>query len=132
MMCVPVSLRACTWPRRRGSVTARHRAPSAAGHRPPPTLPVSMCAVPLSSSRVGYNIEAKFTCSSSLLFPIRFTLSTLSCSPRGRASFRKAMPPTSHQAKRRRSCHLVPGFASFERAPSSSCRVSKHLSVEPP
>jgi hypothetical protein len=36
-----------------------------------------MCAAPLSSSCVGYSIKAKFTCSSSLLFPIHFTRSAL-------------------------------------------------------
>jgi hypothetical protein len=36
-----------------------------------------MCAAPLSSSCVGYSIKAKFTCSSSLLFPIHFIRSAL-------------------------------------------------------
>jgi hypothetical protein len=42
------------------------------------------------------------------------------------------MSSTSHQAKHHRSCRLVPGFASSERAPYSSCRVSKHQNAEPP
>jgi hypothetical protein len=62
------------------------------------------------------------------------TLLLLMCTPElpprvplpHRAAPRQALLPTSHRAKHRQSCHLLPVFASFERAPSSSCRVSKH------
>jgi hypothetical protein len=62
------------------------------------------------------------------------TLLLLMCTPElppraplpHRAAPRQALLPTRHQAKHCQSCHLLPGFASSERAPSSSCRVSKH------
>jgi hypothetical protein len=140
MTCVPISSRARTRPSCDGSVTTHHHAPGAAGHRPPPALPAFTYAAPLSSWRVGYSIEAKFTYSSSLLFPVCFTHSALPCSPRHRVAPRQAMPLMSHQAKLCRSCCLVirPQVVRWEstRAPSrrmaaSPMPVNLRLSLAP-
>jgi hypothetical protein len=63
--CVLASMCSHMRPRHGGLVTARHLMPALSVDHPPPALPASMCATPLSSSRVGYSIEAKFTCFSS-------------------------------------------------------------------
>jgi hypothetical protein len=87
---------------------------------------LSTAAFRLSSKPSPFSPPCYFPSSTSPL------CSALPCSSRHHAAPRQAMLSTSHQAKRHRSCNLMPGFTSSERAPSSCCRVSKHQSIEPP
>jgi hypothetical protein len=89
--------------------------------RPPCCRPT--CAPSLSLR--GFSAEAKSHFSSSHLSSASLCFLYAESSP-SRAHPHQALPPMSHRAKRCRSFRLVPDFVSSERAPSSSCRVSKN------